>query len=291
MTVRKIFLLGTLLLIFSSTVDAAKVDIYREALLNKSFTLKYEIVDVPIVETSHDAIYSSKGLVKKEHTSFWDYLHKGIIVFDGDNSYNETSHDDYTATARYFSSTASRKIKAGGYCGLVKDGKVYRFRWDEKDGKRRYFGSRDFFGGRNTSVEAKDKDAFDKFLNSYQRFVRDYSSNFGTSELDRALLPLIPPEKIIATDRTPEYKFFASGTLDGGLTYEDFVSDKGNTFSAVRYYFDGDNMVKIALVNYVRDGENILSYDKSVINITEFSTTPDQSYLKLPAELKDKTKR
>ena len=44
------------------------------------------------------------------------------------------------------------------------------------------------------------------------------------------------------------------------------------------------------MASFVRDGGKILSYEKSVVNITEFSTTPDQNYLKLPAELKDKAK-
>lgn len=286
MTVRKIFWLWAILLLFSSTVDAAKADMYREALLNKTFTLKYEVVDVPIVETSRDAVYTSSGLANKEYNSFLDYLHKGIIVFDGDNYYTEVSHDDYTATSKYFSLTSLIKFNEGGYCGLTKDGEVFGFFWEMKDGKRRYFGGYNMFGGKTKDVKANDES---KMQMSYQRLAQEY--NFGTPELSRALLPLFPPEKIIATDKTPEYKFFASGTLDNGLSYEDFVSDKGNTFSAVRYYFDGDNMVKIATANYIRDNGKILSYEKSVINVTEFLTTPDQNYLKLPAELKDKTKR
>ena len=283
---RKIFLLWTLLLILSSTVDAAKVDVYRNALLNKNFTLKYEVVDVPIVETSHDAVFTGKGLTNKKFTSLLDYLHKGIVVADGDNSYVEVSHDDYTATSKYFAHTASVKFKEGGYCSLVKDGETFNFFWDKKDGKRRYFGGYTMFGGKSKSVKADDET---KMQPPYQRLIMKY--NFGTPELSRAFAAILPPEKIIATDKTPEYKFFASGTLDGGLSYEDFVSDKGDTFSAVRYYFDGDNMVKVAMATYVRDNGKILSYEKSVINITEFSTTPDQSYLTLPAELKDKTKR
>ena len=283
---RKIFILLTTLLLLSSSVDAAKVDIYREALHNKTFTLKYEMVEVPIVETSHDAVYSSTGLKKKERTSFLDFLHKGIIVADGDNRYVEVSHDDYTAT--YASGRIVSEIKRpeGGYCGLVKNGEVFHFFWDKKDGKRRYFGGYTMFGGKSKSVKADDKT---KMQTPYQRMIEEY--NFGTSELALALTAILPPEKVLATDKTPEYKFFNSGTLDNGLTYEDFVSDKGNTFSAVRYYFDGDNMVKVAMATYVRDGGKILSYEKSVVNITEFSTTPDQSYLQLPAELKDKTKR
>ena len=283
---RKIFLLLVTLLILTSSVDAAKVDMYRDALLNKSFTLKYEMVEVPVVETSHDAVLTGKGLETKEYISLFDYLHKGIIVVDGDNRYFELAHDDYIATFKNHAVSSTVKLKEGGYCSLFKDGEVFNFFWDKKDGKRRYFGGYTMFGGKSKSVKANDET---KMQLPYQRLVEEY--NFGTPELALALTAILPPEKIIATPQTHAYKFFASGTLDGGLTYEDFVSDKGDTFSAVRYYFDGDKMIKVAMASYVRGGGKILSYSKSVINITEFSTTPDQNYLKLPAELKDKTKR
>ena len=87
------------------------------------------------------------------------------------------------------------------------------------------------------------------------------------------------------------YKFIGSGNLEGGLSFEDFASDRNNIFSAVRYYFEGDKLVKIAQASYLKNGNEIAAYEKSVINITEFSTTADQKYLSLPAELKDKTKR
>ena len=283
---RKIFLLLTTLLVLTSVASAAKVDMYRDALVNKSFTLKYEVVEVPIVETSRDAVFVGKGLRFKKSQSIFDYLHKGIIVADGDNRYNEVSHDEYIATSGNRELKISSKIKEGGVCHLVKDGETFNFFWDKKDGKRRYFGGYTMFGGKSKSVKANDET---KMQLPCQRLVEEY--NFGTPELALALTAILPPEKIIATSQTPAYKFFASGTLDNGLSYEDFVSDKGDTFSAVRYYFDGDKMIKVAMASYVRGGGKILSYSKSVINITEFSTTPDQNYLKLPAELKDKTKR
>ena len=283
---RKIFLLLATLLVLTSVASAAKVDMYRDALLNKSFTLKYEVVEVPIVETSHDAIFTGRGLRNKEVKDIFDYLHKGIIVVDGDNRYVEVAHDDYVTTSRNRVMTVSNKIPEGGICHLVKDGETFNFFWNKKDGKRRYFGGYTMFGGLSRSVKANDET---KMQTPYQRLVEEY--NFGTPELALALTAILPPEKIIATPQTPAYKFFASGTLDNGLTYEDFVSDKGDTFSAVRYYFDGDKMVKVAMATYIRNGGKILSYSKSVINITEFSTTPDQNYLQLPAELKDKTKR
>lgn len=50
-------------------------------------------------------------------------------------------------------------------------------------------------------------------------------------------------------------------------------------------------MRKIAHVSYVKEGDKILAYKKSVIHIKEFSPVADQSCLKLPETLKDKTER
>ena len=281
---RKIFLLLTTLLILTSSVDAAKVDMYRDALLNKSFTLKYEMVEVPVVETSRDAVFTGKGLVNKEPLKLWfDRLHNGIIVMSGNDIYTEQYRDDFLVkrSLSLFTRDIETKFKAGGYGGLVKDGETFSFAWDEDNGKRHYHHFK------NTTEQMKK---INEFKTPYQKLLDDYDSYLVTLA-DGAFAAILPPEKIIATPQTHEYKFFASGTFDGGLTYEDFVSDKGDTFSAVRYYFDGDKMVKVAMASYVRGGGKILSYSKSVINITEFSATPDPNYLKLPAELKDKIKR
>ncbi|MBR1646667.1 MAG: hypothetical protein IJ685_07800 [Selenomonadaceae bacterium] len=281
---RKIFILLTTLLILSSSVDAAKVDIYRDALRNKTFTLKYEMVEVPIIETSKDATYSSTGLKKKEfYKSWFNKLHNGILVMSGADIYSEQFRDDFIMkrTFTLFGIGDNEpKFKEGGHCSLVKNGETFVFGWDKKDGKRHYFGFKNV---------TKQLEEYKKYLTPYQKLVED--CDVGMVKLaGGAFEAIFPPEKVLATEQTPEYKFFNSGTLDNGLTYEDFVSDKGNTFSAVRYYFNGDQMVKVAMASFVRDGGKILSYEKSVVNITEFSTTPDQNYLKLPAELKDKAK-
>ena len=175
---RKIFLLLATLLILTSSVDAAKVDMYRDALLNKSFTLKYEVVEVPIVETSHDATFTGRGLRNKEVKDIFDYLHKGIIVVDGDNRYFEVAHDDYVTTSRNRLMTVSNKNPEGGICHLVKDGETFNFFWNKKDGKRRYFGGYTMFGGKSKSVKANDET---KMQLPYQRLVEEY--NFGNGLL------------------------------------------------------------------------------------------------------------
>lgn len=275
------FALLTVILVFSSSVEAAKVDIYREALRNNKFTLKYEVKELPILQTSKDAFFTYNGLRSRNFTDTKYLLSdKGIIVSDGDTRYIETFHKDYIEfsiyMAREFYNLHNMDMKIneknisefiedkGLYmCELIKDGEDTVFSWSIENGKKIYG-----YGIGSSRM-------------TYQGLVKEYS--FGTSGLTRAFMPILPKEKIIAMPDLPDYKFFSSGSLDKGLTYEDFISDKNNVFSAIRYYFKGNDMIKISLVSYVKDGGKILSYEKSVINITEFSTTPDQSYFTLPA--------
>ena len=141
------------------------------------------------------------------------------------------------------------------------------------------------FGGKTSGVKADEG----SYKTPYQVLLDEYSLGYPT--LTNAFIPLLPPEKVIDTPQTPKYKFIGSGNLGNNLSFEDFASDRNNIFSAVRYYFEGDKLVKIAQASYLKNGNEIAAYEKSVINITEFSTTADQNYLSLPADLKDITKR
>lgn len=295
---RKVFfVLMTVILLLSSSSEAAKIDMYRNALLSKNFTIKYEVNEIPIIRTSKDATLSGKGLSDKLTTGLGNFQHKGIIVSNGDNSYLEIFQDahieSYNVKLSQFNSSSksksvTQKIEmnrpAGGQCMLIKNNELFEFFWELKDGKKQYYGGQGIFG-KTTSVKAGGSGWF----TATQRLIREY--NFGTPEIARALLPIMPTSKIIATPQAVDYKFFGSGSLDNGLTYEDYVADKSDTFSAVRYYFNGETMIKIAQVSYVKEGGKILGYEKSIIHITEFSPIADQTYLKLPESLKDKTKR
>ena len=109
-------------------------------------------------------------------------------------------------------------------------------------------------------------------INVWQQQYSSYGS-FGMSSLIEAFAPIVPPEKVIATPYTPEYKFIGSGTLDEYLTYEDFFGSKNGFNCAVRYYFSGDDLVKIAVLNYVEDDSQIQSYEKYLVRIDTFSAT------------------
>ena len=259
-------------------VDAAKYEIYRDAISQNSFTFKYKIVALPVHKTRNDALLARKGY---HALRLYDAAKNvkanlgGIIVFDGNNRYMETM-------------TTDDKEKAVGVCKLIKDGEIFNFYWDIKKGQKRFYGSIapnsfDIFGGTHHSNKVQDISAFE---NSYQKFFEEY--NFGSRVVSNALAAITPPEKVIATADTPQYKFAGAGSLEDGTTYEDFTADNGDTFFASRFYFEGDKLIKIATINY---SENSGNFEKSVLEVSEFSMTPDQSYLKLPDTLKDTTKR
>ena len=199
----------------------------------------------------------------------------------GDDKYIEIAHPNY------FKKVGARNVnvKEGGICRLIKSDETYNFFWEFKDEQQRYYARQGGYGKKESKITANDI----QWKTPYQVMFEEY--NFGTPLITHALAAILPADKIIAFPITPEYKFIGSSTLSGGLTCEDFVSDKADRFSAIRYYFDGDQLVKIAFASYIKNASGIQSYEKAVVDITEFSATADESYLQLPEQLKDVTKR
>lgn len=255
--------------------EAAKSDVYRDMLSNGHFTLKYTIIEPPVRVTNKEATLTQTSMFGRfdmtdtsaaKSRTMTNY--KGVVVCDGANKYTECLDPIHDGWIR---------------CFLRKNDLTYRYRY-ATDAKKKIYMSR---YGKNAVVAN-----LEEFLGELPpRFLLNEEYSFGTSSITKALMPLTPPEKIIATPFTPEFKLIASGTLDDGLTYDDFFGNKNGFNCAVRYYFNGDTLVKIALFDYIMSEGRVQSYEKCVITVDEFSATPDQNYLQLPAELKDKTKR
>ena len=255
-----------------SSAEAAKVDQYRDSLANRNCSIKYEVVTKPVHQTNRMMqVKSSKFLrdIEFEDTTGENSIEEsGIFILNGNERYSELD------------------MKQGqNPCTLVKGKDIYKFYWDVRDGQKRYVGERGMFG-HSSSVKAKtiaDFYAYDALKEKY---------NFGSETLFNALLPLLPMDQVIDNPSTPRYKFVTSGTLSNGLNYEDFSAQIEDTFFAIRYYFNGNQMVKIATINFTRDNTgNVIDYSRSLIKLDEFSTIPDSKYLELPEGLKDKTKR
>lgn len=290
-----------------ATADAAKVDIYKTAIQNKTFTLKYTLNEFPIRSISKDSIFKNnaqdkfaniKEKLEEKRKIISQQIYRtyrsteGLIVFNGNDSYFESYHDIPVVNIGSEIFGGKTKFKPGGGSVLYKDGEEFLFQFEIKeDGTKKYF-TQNMWGGKSSKIKTnseKFKDYQEKYSNPYQQLFRDY--NFGNTDLYQALAPILPPSQVIATPNTPIYNLVDSGNLDGGLTYEDFYGEKNNFHSAIRYYFSGDKMVKIATFNYVKDENRVKFYEKYVIDIEEFLTTADENYLRLPANLQDTTKR
>lgn len=297
---RIFFALIVEIVIFAYPVEAAKIDLYRDAIINKNFTLKYEIKTAPVYNSMKEGSLTFHGdLLNKVQQKSADRPYKGIIVVSGADRYTEINHDAYETTLGNISNltladrynlkadfqNSKIKVPESGSCILLKNEELFQFIWSKDDNKRKYKGKVKWWEFKSGEVKAN----IDISRTPYQDLLEEF--NYGMPEVASILLPMLPKEKVIATSWTPDYKFLDSGSLANGLTYEDYVSDKDNLYSAIRYYFNGNNLVKVAVANYLKNDGQIQSYEKKVINITEFSTSADVSYLKLPESLKDTTQR
>ena len=282
--------LFTILIFIADSTDAAKTDVYRDALRNKNFTIKYSVVTPPVYQGITDAVLTPKGLAKKGFYAQSDMLHEGIVVVSGEDKYTEIFRNKnlFNVPIRIASGETRNSVselKETGVCRLKKNGETFNFFYEVEGGQKKYYGGYGIYGGKSSSVEA-DKSIFST---PYMEMIEEY--NFGSPALADALAAILPPENVIAFTDTPEYKFLNSGSLGNGLAYEDFISNKNGVFSAVRYYFNGDKLVKIASVSYAKSGDKITVYKKAVLDVKEFLPTAEGSYLSLPGQLKDKTKR
>ena len=263
------------LMSFISTSEATKSDVYRDALRNKSFTLKYEILTPPVHKTNRSGVLKYGNILNPVvFTGNESIKYSGIVVVNGNDKYVET-----------VSEKDGDEKTAVGICKLTKNDEIFNFYWDMKKGQQRYYGGKRAFGGKSTSVRAEDSSTVDPYRAMFQEY------NYGSPTLTKALFVIMPKDKIIESPNMPKYKFFGSATLDNGLTCEDYYSNSGDKFHVARYYFDGDKLIKIATASYTKRDGVIVDYEKSVIGITEFSFTPEQKYLSLPEGIKDKTKR
>ncbi|MBR1420241.1 MAG: hypothetical protein IJ575_04210 [Selenomonadaceae bacterium] len=298
---KKIVLTLTLAaLLTASNSEAAKLDRYRQMLENNSVTIRYEIDQAPMREMSKEGKLTEKGLVANQNSIafFENQPHAGIVVLDGENRYIEQSRNfvrelSYYAEKKKAEISDKIQIPERGLCKLVKDGEIFNFEYSVNKKNEKKYSDGDYFksvwkmfSGSKT-IESIDVDSDE--ANTYTAMIEEYY--FGSKDLSKALLPILPPSRVIQTAFTPNYKYFDAGTLDNGTNYEDYVSNENGIFHAIRYYFDGDELKSAKIVAYANNLDGRTGYEKTIIKFTEFSATPDQSLLKLPDTLKAKSKK
>ena len=251
---KKFFLLTTTLLILSAQVEAANIDAYQKILDSGRYTIRYEnLTPAPRVTNRNIVeLYGKNGLAAEINNFFLNRPLNGVIVGDGENRYEEIGYE------KFFQ------------CRLVKGNDIFIFtRYPAKNG------SVEYFGDKKGKVSANSRDYLLELLNG---------ENFGDVNFTEMMTAIISDSRKNAAQR--KYKFVASGTLHDGTTYEDFSCREGNKVSAIRYYFVGTALKKIAFAS--GQGNHLR---KCIVKILEFSPVPEQNLLSLPSGLVDTTKR
>ncbi|MBR2518848.1 MAG: hypothetical protein IKE46_03555 [Selenomonadaceae bacterium] len=256
---KKIFLLVTALLILSAQVEAAKIDAYQKILDGGQYTIRYEnFTPVPrITNRNVVELYGKNGLAVGTNNFFLNRPLSGVIVGDGDNRYEEVGYKDFFQ------------------CRLVKGGENFIF--TKYTSKR---GGFEYFGDKKGKVTANPRNYLVELLSGI---------TFGDVNFTEMMTAIISDAKKSSSQR--KYKLMASGTTPDGLSYEDFAIRDGETVSAIRYQFDGDELKKIFFASYGRNEFGELRARRCLVKILEFSATPDRNLLSLPSGLVDTTKR
>ena len=247
---KKFFLL--LLIIFSVnvTVDAAKIDAYKEMILNRRYTIRYDNLTPAPRVTNRDVaeLYGKSGLIIETNDFFINRPLSGVVTENGENKYEEIGYQDFYQ------------------CRLMRGGENFIFtRYKNKKGAVEYFGSK------KGKVEANTRNYLSELL---------AGESFGDTNFSEMMNALIS-----------DYEFINSGTLENGLNFEDFLEQGENKLSAIRCYFDGDTLVKISFASYGRKLSGEVSGSKCIVKILEFTDSPTENLLRLPAGLQDVTKR
>lgn len=255
----KKYLVAFLLLIFySSTAHAAKIDAYRNLLLKNSYTIRYENITPPPRVTNADRVelYGKSGLAVEKTEYFRNKPKHGVITCAASDKYEEVGEGDFYL------------------CRLSKNGEDFFYTKYKRGNDWEYFGTR------KNKVEANPKNYLAQLVEG---------ESYGDADMSRLLNAILPNSA--KSVQHAVYKFVASGNLNGGVSYEDYRADKDGITEIVRYYFKGNTLTKISAASYFKKTDGKIDGRKCIIKINEFSDMPDRSLLNLPAKVQDVTNR
>lgn len=237
-------------------VSAGKLDAYRNMLAQRNCTISYENITPAEREHNRDSSNLSSTFGRMSTPPLYTHKsYKGMVVMQGEDRYVETNYGDYSK------------------CQLKKGSDVYDFKREVKKGKETW-----------KSLDGKSTVVASEFQPEKELL---YGESFGTSDVSRLLGVMLSKDRIPAGQ--PVYNYVGAGKLSNGQSYEDYKASSAAGLEAVRYYFDGTKLVRIASASYSRNGAGQLVGRKCILKIMDFSGTPDSSKLSMPAGLKAKS--
>lgn len=237
---------------------ADSLDAYRQLLKSGSYTIRYNnITPAPrVTNRDRQELFGSSGMAVGRNEYLVNKTIRGLITSDGGNKYEEVGDGAFDM------------------CRLRRGNENFLF-------TRRTRGDRvDYYGEGRNKIRANSRNYLAELLEG---------ESYGDADMSRLMNAMMPDSEKSAD--MPRYTHVKSGQLKDGLKYEDYKSSDGGALSAIRYYFDGDRLVKIASADYRKDADGNIEGRRCVIEIDEFSSNVESEYLTLPAELKDVTKR
>ena len=274
----------------ANSASADALDNCRNILLSGTYTVKFENVTPPSREEMHEKFAMYSGKVEPPENPYTMYKPvAGIVTSSANGRYVEAS------TPMLMPNVTLNKAALGG--GLL--AKV--FSPDKKDnseystcvltkGDEKFIYTRIIDGDKVNYVgHKKGKVEAIKIKKGFQGYNL---IDFGNDDMTRVFNALLPDEAKV--EGTVIYTRSGSGNLSNGLYYVDLkaVNPAQNViFDAIRYYFDGNNLVKIEAGQYYKTKTGKLDGSRTIINIKEFSSRAETKYLKLPEGLQDVTKR
>lgn len=249
---------GCLLLgaLSSGISEASNLDTYRDLLLKKTYTIKYVNITPEERVTNKDKVtLTGSNSMNTNRVSRLQYKPlESVIVADGKKQYEEIGENGFKV------------------CRLQNEKGTYVFTKYEDAGKWNFWGSK-----KNTVVAT---------LTNTEAYLAQGES-FGTNDMTRVLNAMLPDDQ--KSEEMKSYQYVDMGWLDNGQNYVDYRSTSGD-LEIIRYYFDEYTLVKIASAQFNYDENGNLNARRTIIKINEFSPTPNQEYLQLPAGIKDNTK-
>lgn len=254
----KFLVIGLGLMLSASVADAAKIDGYRQMILQGEYTIRYDNITPAPRVTNRDKVelFGKSGLAVEQNDYLTNRSKSGVIVESGNNKYEEIGDDNFSM------------------CRLKKNNENFVFtKYKKGDGY-------EYFGNKKGKVQANSRNVMAELMSG---------DSYGDADMSAVINALLPDSAKSAN--MPRFQPVAQGNLPNGLSYEDYRADASDgSTKVVRYYFAGASLTKIAAASYSRDG-NKLNGHKCIIKIREFSPVADRKLLVLPQGLEDDTDR
>ena len=253
----KLLLLNLILLpTFMLKTEAGYLEIYRNILTSKNYTIRYEnITPAPrISNKDRMELFGSSGMAVNQNDYLTNKFKRGIVIGSGNDRYEEVGDGKFDM------------------CRLTKGNENFLFTKYTKNDRIEYYGTK------KNKVEANSRNYLAEIIEG---------QSYGDPDMSWLLNAMLQEN----FDNIPPYVYVNSGKLSNGLNYEDYKSTDNDSLSAIRYYFEDKKLVKIAAVSYKRSINGKVSGRKCIIRVKEFSSTPDKKFLSLPAGLEDITNR